>query len=126
MYKLFSREDYISFATQITDASDAKNLLDFIIHLLHDDNHVINLNGFVDVNQRARRFMLKVITKTPVIPESLIMTGIRTAEHDHIARGGFGHVFKGTLRGESVALKVLYKPDSNVVSYSYQCRNVFA
>ena len=126
MYKLFSREDYISFATQITDASDAKNLLDFIIHLLHNDNRLTNLNGFVDVNQRARRFMLKVITKTPVIPESLIMTGIRTAEHDHIARGGFGHVFKGTLRGESVALKVLYKPDNNVVSYSYQCRNVFA
>ena len=126
MYKLFSREDYISFATQITDASDAKNLLDFIIHLLHNDNRLTNLNGFVDVNQRARRFMLKVITKTPVIPESLIMTGIRTAEHDHIARGGFGHVFKGTLRGESVALKVLYKPDNNVVSYSYQCRSVFA
>lgn len=125
MCKLLSRADYISFAAQLTDASDAKNLLDFIILLLHDNSRLTNLNGIVDIKQRARRFMLKVITKMPVIPESLIMTGIRTAEHDHIGRGGFGHVFKGTLQGESVALKVLYKPDNNVVSYSYQRRNVF-
>ena len=69
--------------------------------------------------------MLKVITKTPVLPESLIVTGIRIpAQHDYIGRGGFGHVFKGELRGDIVALKVLYKADNNVVSYSYQSQDV--
>ena len=77
------------------------------------------------LKRRARRFMLKVITKTPVIPESLTVTGVRTAEHDHIGRGGFGYVFKGELQGDIVALKVLYKVDNNVVGCSYQCRNFF-
>jgi hypothetical protein len=64
--------------------------------------------------------MLKVITKTPVIPESLIVTGISIpAEHDYIVRGGFGDVFKGELRGDVVAVKVLYKAEDNVVSCFY-------
>jgi hypothetical protein len=120
MCRLFSREDYVSFAAQVTNVSVAKNLLDFLLHLLHDPH----LNVTVDIKRRGRRFMLKVIAKTPVIPESLIVTGIRTAEHDHIGRGGFGHVFKGELQGNAVALKVLYKPDDNVVSCSYQYHNV--
>ena len=116
MIKLFSREDYVSFAAQLTDVSDVKNLLDFILHMLHDPR-LTNLNGVVDIKGRARRSMLKVITKTPVIPESLIVTGIRIpAQHHYIGRGGFGHVFKGKLRGDTVALKVLYKADNNVVS----------
>ena len=54
-----------------------------------------------------------MLTKTPVIPESLIVTGIRAAERDQIGLGGFGHVFKGDLRGKAVALKVA---DNNIVS----------
>ena len=64
--------------------------------------------------------------KMPVLPESLNVTGIRIpAQHDYIGRGGFGHVFKGDLRGDAIALKVLYKTDNNnVVSCSYQCHSV--
>ncbi|KAF8730338.1 hypothetical protein AX14_005639 [Amanita brunnescens Koide BX004] len=111
--KLFSREDYVSFAAQVTNISVAKDLLDFILHLLHDPR-LMTLNGTMDIKRRGRRFIMKVITKTPVIPESLIVTGIKTAEHDHVGRGGFGHVFMGELQGNAVALKVLYKADNNV------------
>lgn len=63
--------------------------------------------------------MIKIITKTPVIPTSLIVTGVsRPAEHDYIGSGGFGDVYKGKLGEESVALKVLYKANNNVVSSS--------
>ena len=121
--KVFSREDYVSFAAQVTNISVAKDLLDFILHLLHDPR-LMTLNGTMDIKRRGRRFIMKVITKTPVIPESLIVTRIRTAEHDHVGRGGFGHVFMGELQGNAVALKVLYKADNNVVSSSYQCHYV--
>ena len=68
--------------------------------------------------------MLKVITKTPVIPKSLIVTGITMpAERDSIGYGGFGHVFKGKRGRKNVALKVVYKADNNVVSCSYQCHD---
>ena len=121
MIKLFSREDYVSFAAQLNDVSDAKNLLDLLLHLLQDGRRLTNQNGTVDIKRRGRRFIMKVITKMPIIPESLVVTGIKIpAEHDYIGRGGFGHVFKGELQGKEVALKVLYKLDSNAVSCSYQ------
>jgi hypothetical protein len=124
MCKLFSMEDYVSLAARLTDVSDAKNILDFMLHLLHD-SRLTTLDGIVDVKRRGRRFMLKVITKTPVLPESLNVTGIRIpAQRDYIGRGGFGHVFKAKLRGDIVALKVLYKVDNNVVSCLYQSQDV--
>ena len=117
MCKLFSRDDYHSFAAQLADASDAKNMLDFILQVLRDRHLKQNLDEAVDIKRRGRRFMLKVIKKMPVLPESLNVTGIRIpAQHDYIGRGGFGHVFKGELRGDAVALKVLYELDNNVVS----------
>jgi hypothetical protein len=61
--------------------------------------------------------MFKIITKTPVIPCSLIVTGVnKPAEQDYIGGGGFGRVYKSELNGEAVALKVLYKSDNNAVS----------
>ena len=124
MCKLLARDDYHSFAAQLADASDAKNILDLILQVLRDHHSGQNLDETVDIKRRGRRFMLKVITKTPVLPESLIVTGIRIpAQHDYIGRGGFGHVFKGELRGDTVALKVLYKVDNNVVSCSYQSQD---
>lgn len=87
-----------------------------MLHLLRE-GRLSNLDTTVDINRRARRFMLKIITKTPVIPDSLIVTGISVpAERDFIGRGGFGYVFRGELRGDTVALKVLYRADSNIVS----------
>ena len=68
--------------------------------------------------------MLKVIKKMPVLPESLNVTEIRIpAQHDYIGHGGFGHVFKGELRGDIVALKLLYKADNNIVSCLHQSQN---
>ena len=117
MRKLFSRDDYHSLATQLADTSDAKNMLDFILQVLRDHHLEQNLDETVDIKRRGRRFMLKVIKKTPVLPDSLNVTGIRIpAQHNYIGRGGFGHVLKGELRGDAVALKVLYKVDDNVVS----------
>lgn len=115
MCKLVSRDDYVSSVAQLTDASDVKNILDFILHVCRSPNPT----GTVNIRRRARQLMLKVVTKAPVIPELLVVTGITMpAEHDYIARGGFGHVFKGELRGNNVALKVLYyKADNNVVSH---------
>ncbi len=69
--------------------------------------------------------MFKIITKTPVIPWSLIATGvIQPAEEDYIGGGGFGRVYKSGLKGEAVALKVLYKSDNNAVSP--MCRSYIA
>ncbi len=39
------------------------------------------------------------------------------AERSYIGSGGFGRVFESKLREEVVALKVLYKSDSDVVSH---------
>ena len=100
--KLFSRDDYVSFAERLCDASDAKNLLDFILHLLRE-GRLTNMDGTVDFTQQGRRFMLKVITKTPVIPESLIITGISMpAERDRIGCGGFVRLFKGKQGGKTL------------------------
>ena len=63
---------------------------------------------------------------TPVIPESLIVTGIgMPAKHDYIAEGAFGQVFRGELQGVTIALKKLHRFDNiNLVSRSYQRRRV--
>jgi hypothetical protein len=117
MSKLLLREDYVSVAGLLTEATDAKNVSDFILHLLRWN--CLSTGCSVDMNRRARRFMLKVISKVPVIPASLVATGIvMPAERNYIGSGGFGRVFKGEWRGEIVALKVLYKSDNQVVRIS--------
>jgi hypothetical protein len=113
-------KDYVKITEQLSDTeSDVNNMLDFILHLVCN-NRLSNPNATLpDANWRARRLMIKVITKTPVIPTSLLLTGvIRPAESEYIGAGGFGHVYKGELRGRAVALKVLYKADNSVVSPS--------
>ncbi len=60
--------------------------------------------------------MLKVISKTPVIPQSLIVSGVKIPiERDYIGSGFFGSVFKGKLDGTVVALKVLSDCDDQAV-----------
>ncbi len=62
--------------------------------------------------------MIKVISKMPVVPPSLIVSGVSVpVMRDYIGGGGLGLVFKGELQGAVVALKVLYKSDDNVVSH---------
>ncbi len=70
--------------------------------------------------------MFKIISTNPVIPPSLIMAEVKVpAKRDYIGHGGFGDVFKGEIRGEIVALKVLYKTSSDsVVSPSCPCLSI--
>ena len=118
-------KDYVKIAEQLNDALDVSNMLDFILCLVVN-GHLSNTNATLsDANWRARRLMFKVIAKTPVIPTSLIVTGVSMpAEHDYIGGGGFGHVYKGRLGGATVALKILYKINNSVVSPSCRCYDV--
>ena len=118
-------KDYVKIAEQLNDASDVNNMLDFILCLVVND-HLSNTNATLsDANWRARRLMFKVITKTPVVPTSLIVTGVSMpAEQHYVGGGGFGHVYKGELVGIAVALKVLYKSNNSVVSPSCRCYDV--
>ncbi|KAF8351953.1 WD40-repeat-containing domain protein [Amanita rubescens] len=112
--KLLSKEDYVSIAGQLEHASDAKNLLDLMLRSLHE-RYLSSPDATIDVNQRARRLMIKIISKMPVMPNSLFVTGvIMPAHREYIGGGGFGHILKGELRGKAVALKVLYKTDHDV------------
>ena len=120
MRKLLSREDYVSVIGDLSRASDVQNLLDFMLHLLHDHRLLNQDPTGVNIDQRARRFMIKVISKTPVIPPSLIVTGVGVPlKRDYIAYGAFASVFKGEWRESSVALTVLHKPDTEVLSTSF-------
>jgi hypothetical protein len=112
-------KDYVKIAEQLSKTSDVNNMLDFILCMV-SNGHLSNPNATSsDTNWRARRLMMKVITKTPVIPISLIVTGVTMpAERDYIGGGGYGHVYKGELGGRTVALKVLYKANNSVVGPS--------
>ncbi len=113
------REDYGAVAEHLTQALDVKNLIDFMLHLLHE-RRLQNQDMNVNIEQRARQFMFTVISKIPVIPLSLIVTGVSSpAVREYLAAGGFGLVFKGEHRGSIVALKVLYRSgNSDTVSSS--------
>lgn len=118
IWKLLSREDYASVAGDLCLASDAKNLLDFMLHL-HRSHHLLTEDmATVNIKQRVKQFMMKIISTIPVIPPSLIVTRVRIPiERDRIGIGAFGWVFKGELQGSTIALKVLAKPDIEVLSH---------
>src|SRR6266550_5491399 len=108
MRELLSREDYVKLAPHINDASDAENLLDFVLHLLC--NGLLSHPGDLRISGRARLLLLKVASTMPVIPRSLFIKGVTMkVSPDYISRGGFGLVVKGELGGAPVALKFLYK-----------------
>jgi hypothetical protein len=109
MRELLSQEDYFKVAPHISDALDAENLLDFVLHLLCNDL-LSHPSGDLTANGRARLLLLKVASTMPVMPRSLFIKGITMkASSDYIGHGGFGLVLKGQLGGAPVALKVLYK-----------------
>ena len=113
---LLRMKDYANVALQLSDA-DSELLLDLMLNLLYCGR--LSCSEVPDANRRARRLMLKIITKMPVIPSSLFVTGVNSrVDHNYIGRGGFGFVFKGELEGTSVALKSLHKTRHDNASHS--------
>ncbi|KAF8339468.1 hypothetical protein F5887DRAFT_459142 [Amanita rubescens] len=70
--EILSREDYyITLASQVNQFSDAMNLLESITHML-DRNILPNRDSAtIDMNRRARRLMLTIISKMCGEPQSL-------------------------------------------------------
>ena len=112
---MLTREDYVDAAEKLNNSSDIKNVLEFILFVLRN-RYFSNLDHNVDTNRRARRLMSKIISKSPVMPRSLFLTGLTMpSDRDLIGGGGFGLVFKGEHEGKALALKVLYKTHNNNV-----------
>jgi hypothetical protein len=115
---LLRTKDYVNAALQLSNTSDAELLLDFVLHLLCCGQ--LSCSEVPDANRRARRLMLKLITKMPVMPSSLFVKGLNAkVNYDFIGRGGFGFVFKGELEGTPVALKLIYKTRHDDASLTF-------
>ncbi|KAF8328471.1 kinase-like domain-containing protein [Amanita rubescens] len=109
---LLITKNYVNIALEPIDTSDAELLLDLMLHLLCSGQ--LACVDVPDANRRARRLMLKMITKTPLTPSTLFVKGISAkVDYDYLDRGGFGFVFKSELGGTAVALKLLYKTRHN-------------
>ena len=121
IHKLLSMDNYINVTAELSDTSIITDLVDFMLYLLcHGD-----LSNSLHVNNRARRLVLNIIIKTPVIPRSLLVMGVRAiTDRDLIDVGRFGLVFKGELHGKLVALKVLHRAYNSTVSCSCQSHDV--
>ena len=117
LHNLLTREDYVDVAEKLNNSLDMKNILEFILFVLRN-RYFSNPDPNVDTNRRARRLMSKIISKSPVMPRSLFLTGITMpSDRNLIGGGGFGLVFKGEYEGKAIALKVLYKTRNNVVRH---------
>ena len=115
IHKLLSREDYINIAAELSDITVITNLVDFMLYLLCHGH----LSNSLHANSRTRRLMLNIITKTPVIPRSLLVTGVGAiTDRDLIGVGRFGLVFKAELQGKLFVLKVLHRTYKNTVCCS--------
>ena len=90
-------------------------MLEFILFVLC--NHYFSSpDTNVDTNRRARQLMSKIVSKSPVMPRSIFLTGLTIPSNPTlIGGGGFGLTFMGKHAGKVVALKVLYNTHHNVV-----------
>ncbi|KAF8347349.1 hypothetical protein F5887DRAFT_53298 [Amanita rubescens] len=61
MTEILSKEGHVALIAQVDQASDAKNLLDFIPHILH--YHSNHGSATIEMNRRAKQLMLGVIEK---------------------------------------------------------------
>ncbi|KAF8626482.1 hypothetical protein AX17_006538 [Amanita inopinata Kibby_2008] len=112
MSRVLSAKDYVNIASQIDDTQDAENLLEFLICLL--DHGLLVKTDLRDANRRARRFIIKLATKTHTIPPSLYLKDVIQSKTYPIGRGGFASVYEGRYRGIRVALKMLNNVGLNV------------
>ena len=100
-----SKEDGVAVPPMVTHASDVDNLLDFMLYVLRNCS-LITPDAKMDLNRRARRVMSKILTKIPVIPRCLFLTGLSVSA-DRV---------KGVLEGSPVSLKVLHQTNLVVSS----------
>ncbi len=114
LYRLLSREDYLTGAEEINHGPDAKNILDFMLYVLHN-RYLSDPDGIEDTNRRARRLMTKVIANARVMPRSLFLTGVTVSIDRENADNG--PVFKGELRGAPISLRVVHKTRDDIVSF---------
>ncbi len=69
MNEILSRENYMNLAARLVDhVLDAENLLDFIQRWLQNHSLSNQDPATVDMNRRARRFMLAVISRMHDVP----------------------------------------------------------
>ena len=61
-----------------------------------------------EAKRKARKLMIKLVSKTNVLPRHLFITDLEK-DPQAVAVGGFGRVFKGKHGGQLVALKMLYQ-----------------
>lgn len=71
MTEILSREDHVTLVAQVEQASNAKNLLDFIPHMLHHYSGSSSHASFT-MNTRAKQFMLGVIEEMHGEPPSKV------------------------------------------------------
>ena len=100
-----------------TADSGVELFLDFLLHVCSVFSvHTISRttgslqdeNFAQDAKRKARKLMIKLVSKTNVLPRHLFIADVEI-EPPAIAVGGFGRVFKGKYGGQLVALKMLYQ-----------------
>jgi hypothetical protein len=94
--------------------TDVELFLDFLLHVCSAFSVRRKIGGLQvekfaqDATRKARKLMIKLVSKTNVLPRHLFITDLEK-DPQAVAVGGFGRVFKGKYGGQLVALKMLYQ-----------------
>lgn len=105
---MLSRDDYDDAAEAVTNASDAKILLDFMLYMIRNHSSP-DPEESLKTKRRARKLMSEIVKKVPVIPNSLVLAGITLP----VQRTTAGSVVKAGLHGSPVTVKVLSRTRDN-------------